>query len=192
MSIDGYIAGPRQTFAMPMGDIPEHLLHHWMFDESEKHSAELASMTDAGAFIMGSHMFVPQDKTTSPEWDGWWGDDPPYHAAVFVLTHKPREPIVLKGGTTFTFVTDGIVSALDQAMLAAGDQDISIAGGAHTINQYLAADLLDEVWLHIAPVVIGGGARLFEGTPGVRLKPLETRTTPLVTHIRYEVLHSKN
>lgn len=192
VSLDGYVAGPNQSFAKPMGDIPKNLLHHWMFDEPEKHEAELDSLLDAKAFIMGNNMFVPQDKRDDDDWTGWWGDAPPYHAPVFVLTHQAQKPIVMEGGTTFTFVTDGIVSALKQAKLVAGDGDISIAGGANTINQYLAAGLLDEVWLHIVPVVIGGGAKLFEGTSAVQLKPLEARTTNLVTHIHYEVLHTKN
>jgi dihydrofolate reductase len=162
-----------------------------MFDEPEKHQDELNSLTDAGAFIMGSNMFVPQDKRNDTDWNGWWGDTPPYHAPVFVLTHQAQEPIVMQGGTTFNFVTDGIFSALEKAKLAAGDKDISIAGGANTINQYLAAGLLDELWLHIVPVVIGSGAKLFEDTPGLQLKPLETRTTDLVTHIRYEDLQTK-
>lgn len=192
VSLDGYLAGPNQSFESPMGDIPKNLLHHWMFDEPEKHTAELDSLTNAAAFIMGSNMFVPHDKRNNDDWTGWWGDTPPYHAPVFVLTHQAQEPITMEGGTTFHFVTDGIVSALEKAKLVAGDGDISIAGGAHTINQYLAAGLLDEVWLHIAPVVIGGGAKLFEGTSGLQLKPVESRTTALVTHIRYEVLHTKN
>ena len=191
VSLDGYVAGPNQRFEKPMGDIPDNLLHHWMFDEPEKHKIELDSLTDAGAFIMGKNMFVPQDKRNDAEWNGWWGDTPPYHAPVFVLTNQAQESIVMEGGTTFNFVTNGIVSALDKAKLVAGDKDISIAGGANTINQYLAAGLLDEVWLHMVPVVVGAGAKLFENTPGVQLKPLETRTTDIVTHIRYEVLRTK-
>lgn len=191
VSLDGYVAGPNQSFEKPMGDIPKNLLHRWMFEEPEKHKAELDSLTNAGAFIMGSNMYVPQDKRIDDDWKGWWGDTPPYHAPVFVLTHYDREPIVMEGGTTFYFVTDGIVSALEQAKLAAGDRDISIAGGANTVNQYLAADLLDELWLHIAPTIIGDGAKLFEGVSGLQLKPLESRSTDLVTHVRYEVLHAK-
>ena len=189
VSLDGYVAGLNQSFEKPMGDIPENLLHHWMFDEPEKHPAELASLTDAAAFIMGSNMFVPRNKRDDENWKGWWGDTPPYHAPVFVLTHQGQDPIAMQGGTSFTFVTDGIVSALEKARHVAGNGDVSVAGGANTINQYLAAGLLDEIWLHIVPVVMGGGAKLFEDTPGVQLKPLETRTTDLVTHIRYEVLH---
>jgi dihydrofolate reductase len=191
VSLDGYVAGPNQSFEKPMGDIPKNLLHHWMFDEPEKHGAELEGLTNAKAFIMGTNMFVPPDKRNDTDWQGWWGDTPPYNAPVFVLTHQPREPLAMEGGTTFTFVTDGIISALEQAKLVAGDGDISIAGGADTVNQYLAAGLLDELWLHIAPTVIGDGAKLFEGVSNVQLKPIESRTTDLVTHIRYEVLHTK-
>jgi dihydrofolate reductase len=154
ISLDGYVAGPNQRFEKPMGDIPEHLLHHWMFDEPEKHKAELDSLLDAGAYIMGSNMFMPKDKSDDTEWKGWWGDTPPYHAPVFVLTNKVRASIAMDGGTTFTFVTEGIQSALEQAKLVAGNKDISIAGGANTINQYLSAGLLDELWLHIVPVII--------------------------------------
>jgi dihydrofolate reductase len=192
VSLDGYVAGSNQSFNKPMGDIPKNLLHHWMFDEPEKHKAELDSLTDAGAYIMGNNMYIPKDKKGDANWKGWWGDTPPYHAPVFVLTHQEQQPITMEGGTTFNFVADGIVSALEKAKLAAGDRDVSIAGGANTINQYLAEDLLDEVWLHIVPVVIGGGAKLFEGTSRLRLKPLESRITDLVTHVRYEVLHKKS
>jgi dihydrofolate reductase len=191
VSLDGYVAGLNQRLAKPMGDIPKNLLHHWMFDEPEKHQLELDSLLDAGAFIMGSNMFVPKDKRDDADWKGWWEDNPPYHAPVFVLTSHARESITMEGGTSFTFITDGIVSALEKAKLVAGDRDIAIAGGANTTNQYLAADLLDELWLHIVPVVIGGGAKLFANMPGLQFKPLETRTTDLVTHIRYEVLHPK-
>lgn len=187
ISLDGYVAGPNQSFLKPMGDIPENLLHHWMFDEPEKHPLELDSLLDAGAYIMGSNMYVPHDKRNE-DWKGWWGDNPPYHAPVYVLTSQAQDPITMDGGTNFTFITDGIVSALEKAKIAAEDKDISIAGGAYTINEYLAAGLLDEIWLHIVPVVIGEGSRLFSNTPGITLKPVEARTTELVTHIRYMVV----
>lgn len=188
VSLDGYVAGQNQRFEKPMGDISEHLLHHWMFDEPEKHKAELDSLLDAGAYIMGMNMFMPKDRSDDAEWKGWWGDTPPYHAPVFVLTNENRDPISMDGGTTFTFVTEGIQSALEKAKLVAGDKDISIAGGANTINQYLSAGLLDELWLHIVPVVIGRGAKLFEGTEGLNLEPLDTSTSSMVTHIRYKVI----
>lgn len=189
MSLDGFIAGNHMTFEEPFGDMPTMLLHHWMFDEPEKHKAEKDSLTAAGAFIMGSNMFGPEDIRMTDAWKGWWGDNPPYHAPVFVLSHTKREPFAMEGGTTFNFVTDGIESALQQAKAAAGAKDVAIAGGANVINQYLRAGHIDELWLHIAPVTIGDGQRLFLDTPGIQLKPLEVRTTDLVTHIKYAIKH---
>ncbi len=141
---------------------------------------------------MGRNMFGPKELQVDPDWKGWWDDIPPYHAPVFVLSHTEHQPIVMEGGTSFYFVTDGIESAMRQAQAAAGDKDVAIAGGANVINQYLAAGLIDELWLHIAPVTIGSGQRLFDNIPGIRLKPLEVRTTELVTHIKYEILHESN
>src|SRR5205085_8957055 len=119
------------------------------------------------------------------EWDearrGWWGDDPPYHAPVFVLTHHARAPLEMQGGTTFTFVTDGIESALAQASAAAGDRDVAIAGGASTVNQYLAAGAIDELRLHAVPLILGAGERLFDGVSRIDLEPLDVRRTALVT-----------
>jgi dihydrofolate reductase len=161
-----------------------------MFDEKDKHKDEIESLTAAGAFIMGSNMFGPEDIRMTDAWKGWWDDNPPYHAPVFVLSHKPREPITMEGGTTFTFVTDGIESALQQAKTAAGEKDVAISGGADTINQYLRAGHIDVLWLHIAPVTIGTGHRLFLDTPGIHLTPLEVRTTELATHIKYAIDHS--
>lgn len=125
------------------------------------------------------------------EWKGWWGDNPPYHAPVFVLTRTEREPIKMEGGTSFTFVTDGIESALAQAKKAAGGKDVAIAGGANTINQYLAAGFIDELWLHIVSVTVGSGARLFEGVRDIKLEPIEVGGTRLVTHIKYRVTKTK-
>ena len=161
-----------------------------MFAEPEKHKhkKEIDAILDAGAFIMGSNMFGPKDRRDKPEWKGWWGDNPPYHAPVFVLSHKKREPIEMEGGTTFFFVTDGIESALSKAKEAAGNRNVKIMGGANTINQYLAAGLIDELWLHIAPVTIGTGTRLFDGVPNLKLEPIEVSGTSVVTHIRYNVL----
>jgi len=122
-------------------------------------------------------------------WRGWWGEDPPYHAPVFVLTHHPRDPLTMQGGTTFTFVTDGIHSALDQAHTAAGDRDVAIAGGAATVNQYLAAGLIDELRTHIAPVTLGAGERLFDGVPPLQLEILAVRAASLATHISYRLPH---
>lgn len=191
MSLDGFVAGPNQRLDSPFGDIDENILHRWMFDQTDQpvHKTEMLNyLVDAGAFIMGSNMFVPKEKYDDPTWKGWWGDNPPYHAPVFVLSEKPRESIPMDGGTTFHFVTDGIESALKQAKAAAGDRNIAIAGGANTVNQYLAAGVIDELWLHIAPTTIGSGARLFEGVPNLKLEPMEIGGTKLVTHIRYKVL----
>jgi dihydrofolate reductase len=188
MSLDAFVAGPNQSFEKPFGDIPEDLLHHWMFDEPEKHKAERDALTDAGAFIMGSNMFGPRDRRDTRDWKGWWGDDPPYHAPVFVLSKNKRDPIDMEGGTKFIFVADGIESALSQAKNVAGNRNVAIAGGANTVNQYLAAGLIDELWLHIAPVTVGGGARLLEKVPNFRMEPENCSGTKLVTHIKYRVI----
>jgi dihydrofolate reductase len=190
MSLDGFVAGNNMTLRNPFGDIKPEVLMKWMFDEPEMHKKEIKSLTAAGAYIMGSNMFGPKDTRMTDAWKGWWGDNPPYHAPVFVLSHEPRESISMKGGTVFSFVTDGIESALKQARSAAGEKDVDIAGGANTINQYLRAGYIDELWLHIVPVTIGHGQRLFLDTPGIQLKPLEVRTTDLVTHIKYTIVHA--
>jgi dihydrofolate reductase len=191
MSLDGFVAGTNQTFEKPFGDnFDSDLLDRWMFAEPEKHNhkKEIEAILDAGAFIMGSNMFGPKDRRDKPEWKGWWGDNPPYHAPVFVLSHKERGPVEMEGGTTFNFVTNSIESALSKAKEAAGDRNVKIMGGANTVNQYLAAGLIDELWLHIVPVTIGAGARLFEGIPNLKLEPMEISGTSVVTHIRYNVL----
>lgn len=146
MSIDGYTAGLNQSFENPFGDnFDPDLLDRWMFAEPEKykHKREIDDILDAGAFIIGGNMFGPKDRRCNPEWKGWWGDNPPYHAPVFVLSHTEREPIEMEGGTTFTFITDGIESALSKAREAAGKRNVKIMGGANTLNQYLAAGLVD-------------------------------------------------
>jgi len=191
ISLDGFGAGLNQTFETPFGDnFDSELLDRWMFAEPEKHKhkKEIDAILDAGAFIMGSNMFGPKDRKNKPEWKGWWGDNPPYHAPVFVLSHKKREPVEMEGGTTFNFVTDGIESALSKAKEVAGDRNVKIMGGANTINQYLAAGLIDELWLHIVPVTICTGTRLFKGVPNIKLEPIEISGTTVVTHIRYRVL----
>jgi dihydrofolate reductase len=190
ISLDGFMAGNNMTLEKPFGDAPPELFHGWRFKEPEQHVSEIRSFTDAGAYIMGRNMFGPKDLQSDPSWRGWWDSNPPYHAPVFILSHSEHEPLTMEGGTTFTFVTDGITSALEQAKAAAGDKDVSIAGGANTINQYLAAGLIDELWLHIVPITIGSGQRLFKDVPGLKLKPLEIRTTDLVTHIKYGIQRS--
>jgi dihydrofolate reductase len=188
VSADGYAAGPNQRLEAPMGDIAENQLHKWMFTTGDEKQAEVDAIVDAGAFIMGRNMFSPYRGETDLDWKGWWGDEPPYHGPVFVLTHHPREPLPMEGGTTFHFVTDGVHSALERARAAAGDRNVAIAGGASTVNQFLAAGLLDELRLHIAPTVVGAGSRLFDGVPPLDLEPVSVRGTPLVTHITCRVL----
>jgi dihydrofolate reductase len=187
MSVDGFVAGPHQSLDNPLGEGAEDRLHRWMFEEPEANATELQAITAAGAFIMGRNMFSPGRDDWDLEWKGWWGDEPPYHRPVFVLTHHPRPVLPMRGGTTFTFVTDGIESALAQARKAADGGDVAIAGGAHTVNQYLAAGLIDELRLHVAPVLLGAGERLFDGVGDLTLEPLGVRGTNLVTHLRYRV-----
>ncbi|WP_157245678.1 dihydrofolate reductase family protein [Nonomuraea typhae] len=189
ISVDGFAAGPNQSLENPIGEGAEPRLHRWMFEQAEQHAEALAKITDAGAFIMGRNMFGPGRGAWDLEWSGWWGEEPPYHAPVFVLSHHARAPITMKGGTTFTFVTDGIESALARARAAAGERDVAVAGGAHTVNQYLAAGLLDEVRLHIAPVILGAGERLFAGVGDPGLEPVAVSGTDLVTHVTYRVNH---
>jgi dihydrofolate reductase len=159
-----------------------------MFEAAHENAPEIAAITAAGAYVMGRNMFGPDRREWDLDWKGWWGDEPPYHAPVFVLTHHPREPLEMEGGTTFRFVTDGIESALAQAREAAGGKDVAIAGGARTVNQYLAAGLIDELRLHVVPVILGAGERVLEGVGDTTLEPLQVRATPLVTHLRYRVV----
>jgi dihydrofolate reductase len=133
-------------------------------------------------------MFGGGDGPWDETWTGWWGEDPPYHVPVFVLTHHAREPLTMQGGTTFTFVTNGIESALEQARTAAGDKHIAIAGGARAVQQYLAAGLLDELYLHIVPIVLGSGERLLENVGHPTLEPVNVIASPAVTHVKYRVV----
>ncbi len=190
ISVDGFAAGPNQSLDEPFGEHVDGRLTRWMVEERDANAAQIEAITAAGAYIMGRNMFSPGRGAWDEEWRGWWGEDPPYHAPVFVLTHHPREPLVMQGGTTFTFVTDGIASALAQARAAAGDADVSIAGGAATVNQYLAAGAIDELRLHVAPLLLGAGERLFDGVGDVTLEPLDVSGTAMVTHLRYRVHRS--
>jgi dihydrofolate reductase len=192
ISADGYAAGPNQTEERPFGDDGGggwgNRLHAWMFDNAEENRAEIDQGTAARAYIMGRNMFGPVRGEWDRQWKGWWGDDPPFHAPVFVLTHHPRDLQPMDGGTTYHFVTDGIESALAQAREAAGDGDVSIEGGASTINQYLAAGLIDELRLHIVPLTLGAGSRLFDGVPPLNLEQVDSRAASSVTHVTYRVL----
>jgi dihydrofolate reductase len=203
MSLDGYVAGPDQSKENPLGVGGENL-HDWLIPLkafNEAHGREGGEVTasspvveawfeNVGAEIMGRNMFGggPGPWGDDP-WTGWWGDDPPYHNPVFVLTHHEREPLEMEGGTTFYFVTDGIESALGQAREAAGDRDISIAGGAQAIQQYLAAGLIDQLEISISPLLLGGGERLFDNLDGadIGLEQLRAVEGVGVTHISYQV-----
>ncbi len=193
ISLDGFIAGPNQSVENPIGENGDRL-HRWMFEAAAQNASELEAITSSGAYIMGRNMFGPiRDEWAlgddgKIEWNGWWGPDPPYHAPVFVLTNHPRAPLVMRGGTTFTFVTEGITSALAQAIASSPDGTVSIAGGASTARQYLQAGLVDALRLHLAPVLLGTGERLFDGLNALNLEPLEARATALVTHLAYRVI----
>jgi dihydrofolate reductase len=206
MSLDGFVAGPNQTLEEPLGRGGEQL-HEWAFAAQawrEAHGLEGGEagvdsvvveegIAGVGATIMGRRMFSGGQGPweDDPNADAWWGDDPPFHHPVFVLTHHEREPVTMQGGTTFTFVTDGIQSALDQARAAAGDDDVAVAGGADAVQQYLQAGLLDEMHLHVVPVLLGGGVRLFDGPvpspPPVleRARVIESPTGAM--HLSYRV-----
>ncbi|MFT2816222.1 dihydrofolate reductase family protein [Leifsonia sp. A12D58] len=188
ISVDGFSAGPNQSLEHPMG-VGGDQLSRWMFEQPDENAAVIESIVDAGAFIMGRNMFSPGRDDWDEDWTGWWGADPPYHGPVFVLTHYPRDPMLMIGGTTFFFVTDGIESAMTQARAAAGERNVSIAGGANTARQYLKAGLIDELRLHIAPAVLGAGERLFDGVADVKLEQVSSTSSSLVTHVNYRVLH---
>ena len=202
-SLDGFVAGPRQSHEAPLG-VGGEGLHDWAVALGAWRSAhgmdggEVNASTPVmegevagvGAHIMGRGMFGPPGGGPwgAEPWPGWWGEDPPFRKPVFVLTHHAREPLTLSD-TTFTFVTDGIESALEQARRAAGDKDVAIGGGADVINQYLTAGLVDEVELHVVPILLGSGARLFDGVgPGVRLEQVGVVDAPGVAHLRYRVV----
>ncbi len=204
VSLDGYTAGPNQSLENPLGEGGERL-HDWFVEleifnrtHGTDYGAEVnastavveESLANVGAKIMGRNMFGggPGPWNTAEPWPGWWGEDPPFHVPVFVLTHYPREPLTLSD-TTFTFVTDGPESALEQAREAAGGKDVTIDGGANAIRQYLAAGLIDELELHIAPVLLGGGERLLDNVgPGVELEQIRSVHAPKVTHVKYRVV----
>ena len=202
MSIDGFVAGPSQSVNNPLG-IGGTRLHEWAFalaafraphgleggevDKSTKVIEE--SLANIGATVMGRNMFGghPGPWSDAKPWNGWWGDSPPFHHPVFVLTHYPREPLELEGGTTFTFVTTGIEAALEQARQAAGGKDVSLAGGARAAQQYLAAGLVDEMEISLVPTLLGSGERLFEGLGDDLhgLEPVRTVGAPGVTHLKF-------
>ena len=190
VSLDGYAAGPNQSLEHPLGE-GGHRLHEWFFAAAGPEPVDAAVgerlLEGTGAYVMGRRMFGGGDGTWDLSWRGWWGEDPPYHARVFVLSHHERAPLELAGGTTVSFETGGIGEALDRARAAAGELDVAVAGGASTVQQFLTAGLLDELYLHLVPVVLGAGERLLEGVGDVGFEPAEVIASPAVTHIRYRV-----
>jgi dihydrofolate reductase len=208
MSLDGFVAGPNQSEENPLGEGGERL-HDWVVslaawrgahgkqagEVNESSRVVEESRANIGAGVMGRNMFGPPGGGPwgDEEWMGWWGEDPPYHYPVFILTHHPRDSVEMKGGTTFHFVTDGIESALEQAREAAGDKDVILWGGAQVVNQYLGAGLLNELELHVVPVLLGGGARLLDnlGDAKVRLEQVRAVEAPGVAHLKYAVLHDR-
>jgi dihydrofolate reductase len=201
MSVDGYVAGPNQNLDNPLGE-GGMALHEWAFatrsfrDDHGGEGGETgldderagAWNVNVGATIMGRNMFGPIRGPWGDEnWEGWWGEDPPYHTPVFVLTHHPREPLEMKGGTTFHFVTDGIEVALERAIAVAGERDVTIGGGAETAQQYLRAGLIDEMEIHVVPKLLGGGERLFENLDGgpAGYECVGLASSPAVAHYSY-------
>jgi dihydrofolate reductase len=203
VSLDGYAAGPDQSEENPLG-VGGESLHEWIVEleawrrphglEGGKVNASTPVMEEAqsnvGATVMGRNMFGggPGPWTEDPSWNGWWGDNPPFHTPVFVVTHHPRQPLEMDGGTTFNFVTDGIEPALEQARQAAGGLDVLLGGGASVIQQYLAAGLVDEFELHIVPILLGDGERLLENVGNLKLEQVRAIEAPSVTHLKYRVV----
>lgn len=204
ISLDGYVAGPNQSEQNPLGEGGEQL-HDWVValaswreahgDSGGEVNASTPifdeSRQNIGAAVMGRNMFGPPGGGDwgDGQWTGWWGDNPPYHYPVFVVTHHPRQPVEMAGGTTFHFVTDGIESALEQAKQAAGGKDVMLYGGGDIIRQYLAAGLLDVLELHVSPILLGGGSRPLDnlGDAPVRLEQVRAAEGPGVAHLKYEI-----
>ncbi|HEY2849465.1 MAG TPA: dihydrofolate reductase family protein [Gemmatimonadaceae bacterium] len=201
MSFDGYTSGPNQSLKDPLG-VGGERLHEWVValrawraahgktggEDNESSRVFEAEMKNIGATIMGRNMFggQPGGWDVAKPWRGWWGEKPPFHHPVFVLTHHERAPLTMDGDTTFHFVTNGIESALEQAQRAAGDKDVALAGGAKTCRQYLEADLVDEMLIHQVPFLLGGGERLFEGVSDLHgLELVDTVAGSNVTHFKF-------
>jgi dihydrofolate reductase len=205
MSLDGFVAGPNQSEENPLGEGGERL-HDWIVslaawrqshgkDGGEENASTRTveeSRENIGAGVMGRNMFGPPGGGSwgDEQWTGWWGNDPPYHYPVFILTHHPRDAVEMEGGTTFHFVTEGIETALEQAREAAGGKDVMLWGGAQAAHQYLAAGLLDELELHVVPLVLGDGPRLLDnlGDAEVRLEQVRAVEAPGVAHLKYRVV----
>ena len=202
MSLDGFVAGPNPSEENPLGEGGMQL-HEWVFALAawrERHGRDGGevnastnvveeSVKNVGATVMGRNMFGGEGSWSDKPWDGWWGENPPFHTPVFVITHHAREPLEKDGGTTFTFVTDGIQSALEQARAAAGEKDVALGGGADVAQQYLKAGLIDEMQINLVPVLLGNGTRLFEnlGAEEIGLECASVVEAPGVTHLTYRL-----
>jgi dihydrofolate reductase len=201
MSLDGYVAGPRQSVTNPLGEGGQEL-HNWAFavrSFREAHGMEggttgtddtivAESVQNIGATIMGRRMFGGGDGAWGDNpWKGWWGENPPFHTPVFVLTHFAREPLAMQGGTTFYFITRGIHEALVEARNAAAGKDVAVGGGADVVQQYLKAGLIDEMEIHVVPLLLGDGARLFDNMDGrqTRYDCVRVVSSPAVSHFKY-------
>jgi dihydrofolate reductase len=201
ISLDGYAAGPNQSEENPLG-VGGMRLHEWVFplaawrsphgltggEVNESTPVMEEVLGNIGATIMGRNMFGghPGPWNAAKPWNGWWGANPPFHHPVFVLTHHPRPPLKMEGGTVFTFVTEGIRRAYQLAQRAAGTQDIALAGGANAARQYLNAGLVDEMQLHLVPILLGAGERLFDGVDDLHgLTLARTVAAPNVTHLKF-------
>ena len=203
ISVDGYAAGPDQSAENPLG-IRGTEFHEWVVEleawrrpHGQEGGVVNAStpvveeiQSNVGASVMGRNMFGggPGPWNEDEPWRGWWGDNPPFHHPVFVLTHYPRPPLEMEGGTTFFFVTDGIESAFEQARQAADDRDVMLGGGANVVQQYLAAGLIDEFELHVVPILLGDGERLLENVGELKVEQVRSIEAPGVTHIKYRVV----
>ena len=203
MSLDGFVAGPRPTLEEPLGENGERL-HEWVVrtkdwreshgleggEENEDSNVVRESFSSLGAFVMGRKMFSGGSGPweSDPRALGWWGEEPPFRAPVFVLTHHAREPVEMEGGTTFFFVTDGIETAVEQARVASDGRNVGVSGGADVVQQALRAGLVDELQVHVAPLLLGDGTRLFgEGGEPIGLEATRVLSSPQAAHLRFDV-----
>jgi dihydrofolate reductase len=202
MSLDGFVAGPNQSEDEPLGEGGERL-HDWVVplaawrepygkpggDVNESSRVVEEARENIGAGVMGRNMFGPiGGGPWDEQWKGWWGDEPPYHCDMFIVTHHPRDPVEMAGGTTYHFVTDGIEATLERAKQSAGGKDVMLWGGGDVARQYLAAGLLDELELHVVPVLLGGGSRILDDLASVRLEQIRAVEAPGVAHLKYRVV----
>lgn len=188
LTLDGFGTGLNQSREKPFGTIDPQQIARWMFKDGENNKEEVAAITDYGAYVMGRNMYAaPGSGPWEDAWTGWWGENPPYHAPVFVLTHYPRPPLQMEGGTVFHFVTEGYDVALKRARDVAGARNVAIAGGVSTLRHYLDAGAVDTLHLKIVPMIAGQGERLWDGMTAT-LEPTGARATRYVTHMDYRVV----